>query len=221
MITEPTLNVKKIFFNSYLYFVRLFNGENQKVYRLGDMVSNKVSRYLPGGTIHHCVYFPDSIATEYLKKTDKVNNYRLLSDIVKSRKSTKHPENHELVVHVRLGDVIDNDYHTVENISEQGNLYVKPLSYYDDILKKIDGIDKVVIVTGFHESIDTSKSEQYLEKIENLIKRYGFDVTKRVNNDPDEDFIFMCNASLFSPSAGGFSNLVKNIVSLKGGHIVE
>ena len=51
-----------------------------------------------------------------------------------------------------------------------------------------------------------------------LVKGGGLSV---INLDPDEDFLIMCNAKYFVPSGGGFSDVITNIVKLKGGRVIS
>eukprot|EP01084_Bolivina_argentea_P299960 517108_1 len=94
-----------------------YSGLNQKHhewfrYRLGDMFrSTKKSANLHWGYQYHSQNFPNSIATQYLSKSNGTKyDYLLLYDIVKNK--TKEnieliPSNDTLVIHLRTGDVID------------------------------------------------------------------------------------------------------------------
>ena len=89
--------------------------------------------------------FPNSIATEYLKLTDAVNDYELLKKILSKRKLSKNlklPKDYCLV-HIRVGDVIDNDNWTVKQLLEKDRNYlngtynyVRPRKYFLEKINK-------------------------------------------------------------------------------------
>jgi hypothetical protein len=217
-------NFNKILDNIFLTINKLLNGKIENSYRLGDMILYKHFRFLPGGKKYHYIHFPSSIATEYMKKTDDENNCKILMEIIKMRKNKLNelPSDNDLVIHLRLGDVIDNDYKSLDNIIQNGNCYVKPLSYYENLFKKLDiKFNRFIIVTGFHESITTHKSFQYIEKLEYIMKKYCLNIVKRIDNNPDDDLIYMTHSYFFVPANGGFSTIIKNIILLNGHEIIE
>ena len=100
-----------------------------------------------------------------MKSTDEDKNYKLLTSIVKEHKPTLKPNDNELVIHIRVGDIIEDPPFSINQFLEKemlwgGSLggthdggkdnYVKPLSYYERVVeeyKKTD-IRKVVLVCG-------------------------------------------------------------------------
>lgn len=213
------LNPQKDFFQGHLY-------------RLGDMIKYKHHRLNRDlGLNYHKKNFPNSIATEYMLTTNNKSDYPVLLKIISKRNYPRQYTNH-LVIHLRLGDVIDNSTHSVNeflhrpvyvNYSKGNSVnYVKPIEYYKSIIikSKLLGISKVIFITGFHRGKDHTKSLKYLSHIKNLFESKGFQCQTRINLDPDEDFLIMCNAKYFVPSGGGFSNVITNIVKLKGGMVI-
>jgi hypothetical protein len=163
--------------------------------------------------------------------TNNMSDYPILLKIISKRNYPGQYRNY-LVVHLRLGDVIDNSTHSVDEFlfkpiklyHPNGNSvgYVKPLRYYEETINKIKnlGISKVIFITGFHRGRDHTKSLKYLSHVKNLFESKGFECQTRINLDPDEDFLIMCNAKYFVPSGGGFSDVITNIVKLKGGIVI-
>jgi hypothetical protein len=137
------------------------------------------------------------------------------------------PANNMVIVHLRLGDVIENNRVNMKGLTlndiyehQTNNHYVHPCSYYEKVIKIIKrfkkNITNVVIVGGFHKSLIPTNSYAYTEKISDIFELNGFNVIKRIgNNDADEDFIFMCNANYFVPGGGGFSSLISSVVLFK------
>jgi len=206
---------------------KLFSGENR--YRLGDMILNEW-RWKEGGEDYHLENFPDSIASEYMRKSQTQRNYDVLFQIVEQRSiDADIPEDDTLVVHLRTGDVIEEPRHTVDDILTYYTYYNdKPWSQYTPPLRyftqKIEGLDpeinKVVLVTGSHIDIPTPKSCQYIAAIQKFFEQNGFTVELRIGGDPDQDFIYMCNAKFFIPSKGGYSTLISTIAEMLGSQIV-
>ena len=202
---------------------------NWEMYRLGDMFGDERHRSAKIGYRMHEAKFPESIAVEYMNKMS--SNYELMLKIVNERTQNHSeliPNNHTVVIHLRTGDIIDlNDERTVDDylkfINATRKYYNRPLSYYDNMFIKIKKqnieFDHVLIITGFHKQIDHKKSVLYIEKTVKHIEEMGYNVTLRLNQNPDEDFIMMCNSKYFIRSGGGFSRMTANMVRLKGGKV--
>ena len=101
--------------------------------------------------------------------------------------------------------------------------YVKPLDYYNRIINTIKKykITKILLIGGFHKGGNHLKSYEYVRRIQNHFKNNGFECYTRINSNPDEDFLIMCYSKYFIPSGGGFSNIIKKIVNMKGGKVIE
>lgn len=210
-----------------------------QLYRLGDVVKFNKDYF---HDIYPEIYrkkFPKSIATEYFTKTYRQKDYRTLAKIVSNRKHIK-VDSRTIVIHLRLGDVVNRSYLTVDKLFKRGfcnfcfGKYLHPISHYDRILRKTRNLDnmndneekqKILIVTGFHNvkknlSIEHKKSLRLLEKFVKHFQDQNYIVETRVNNNPDEDFLLMCNANLFIKSGGGYSNLIAEVVKLKKGKLL-
>ena len=193
-------------------------------YRLGDMVRSETHRSKSNGRQLHYEKYPDSLATQYMKLTNTNNNYSILKTLVTKYDSKIIPSPHELVIHLRVGEVLDSSKYTVdEHLKDykkyhnpaQTN-YVYPLSYYKEKLDKLEKLEQfkhiksVVLVCGGCFTFST-KSKEYISKIEAFLKDKGFKVSTRQNKNPDEDFVFMCRSNHFIKSGGGFSDLIEKI----------
>ena len=239
------------FIETYENEIKLNFGNNTKIkYRLGDMVKSKDSRGVnfrnkPDGYKYHSEKFPNSIATEYMDKTTQPKNLDVLNEIIHKRTNKNHTKYKDyLVIHLRTGDVIDKTSHSVDDflkykLKSTTLNYVKTINYYKNIIEQIkiynynkkmkhlylgntnQNINKILIITGFHTDTNHDKSLQYIKKIISLFKSNNFSVENRINYDPDEDFLIMCNSNYFVPSGGGFSKLIKKILVNKGKTIYE
>ena len=214
------------------YYWNTYEGFDLEKYRLGDMilqdhpVDGRNNKNF--GFNYHIKHFPNSIATEYMLKTEKTKDFNILLDIINKRQPKFYPDD-TLVIHLRIGDVIDNIDINLNNmlsdytLYKNGHQYVKPLKYYTNLINNIHNykIKKILLVGGFHMKGNHDKSLQYLNLIKQYFEKKGFKCTTRINENADEDFLIMCNSKYFVPSGGGFSNIIKKMVILKGGTVIE
>jgi hypothetical protein len=215
-----------------LIFYHIYNNNiietfeiKENAYRLGDIV-----RHIAKGD-HYLNLHKGTIGYEYNLLTNKKNDYTTLKKICDNRKGILKdlPKNNELIVHVRLGDVIEKSKYTVdEHLNKElisigqtissGRIYIKSKSFFYKILNKIKNspIDTIVFIGGDHRELASlKKSNEYLEKISNIFKNEGYKVIIKFNkNTADEDFIYLSNAKYFVPTGGGFSKIIMEIVKL-------
>ena len=172
----------------------------------------------------------------------------LLYKLVKARAVTmpkeELPSPNTLVIHLRLGDVVDEARNSVQEllfeqqyfydttkesnrpipIVEKWNAYVKPMSYFSDMLNdnliSKNNFSKVVIMGAAHKgqlykgNLTTAlKSCQYSNAIRSFLERSLSDteVTLRLGQIPDDDMIFSSQAAGFISSGGGFSNVMQTL----------
>ena len=235
----------------YIYILFLaMKGQNYD-YRLGDMfIHDDKSRWgrshKTRGKNYHAEAYPYSIATEYMNKTSREKDYKVLLDIVNRRGSPIKIKKNTLIVHLRIGDVLENKresvdmflkktintrltygYYSADNNNNeiQGNSrnYVKNLEYYRKVLEKSRkfNIKKILLIGGFHTyKKKYTKSLEYVSKVKAFFESNGIKCETRINKNADEDFLIMCHSKYFTPSGGGFSDIIKNIVIKKNGIII-
>ena len=200
-------------------------------YRLGDMAKKKKFRDQAMGRKLHYKLYPDSIASEYMRQTNKNWDIDVLINLIKKFPPDLTPDEDELVIHLRVGNVIDRVQNSVEELLEKSrpywgecqsspstndkwNHYVRPLSYYEKHLDQMDKrIKKITLVAGGNlcEWDNYTKSKEYIKVIKNLFEKSGLNVQDRLgNNAPDDDFVYMCRSKFFIAGGGGFSQLVQH-----------
>lgn len=209
----------------------LYNSDCEN-YRLGDMILlNYYRSHADTGEIYHLKHFPDSIASGYMKQTKDSNNIDILWEIVNKKSINKDnlPTSKDLVIHLRLGDAVENSENSenflkipykpedflIDQVSFNNGIYTYPLKHYYDKLKiiKKHGIKNIILVTGSHKNLTSySKSHAYINCIHKFFEDYDFNVSTRIGNHADDDFIFMSNSKFFSKCGGGYSALVSNMV---------
>tara|TARA_B100000787_G_C16197409_1_gene301963 strand:+ start:220 stop:465 length:246 start_codon:yes stop_codon:yes gene_type:complete len=80
-------------------------------------------------------------------------------------------------------------------------------------------MQEVVLVAGAHVPDPLPKSQHYLQCVVESLEEREFKVILRVAKHPDDDLVFMSNAKHFSPSAGGFSRVITELVRMNAGNI--
>lgn len=228
--------------DNFVVMNRIYS-DGKKAYRLGDVIGEsgaccrRYSGEFPTG--YHLHKYKYSIAADYMRKVDKKEQYDILNNIVKKRTKIRHKlYDHYINMHLRTGDVMTKDNPEVDkkNINsylkkhiknKNGVNRVKPLSYYDKVIKylKKNNINNknILIITGWHY-IDTIKKEnslKYIEEIKKFFEKNGYNVTTRLNEDPDEDFIIMSNSKYFVQSGGGYSRLIGKMIELNGNTVIN
>ena len=199
-------------------------------YRLGDMISQNDSRNLDlKETVDN---YPNSIVAEYDSRSDKSNNYELLTDIVKKRAS-KIPTNSlskildTCVIHLRTGDVIDHIVdagHSPEDLVNQKiSMNGHHWGFYTPCISDIiEGIDKVahskdiLLISGTHKYCNKENSCKYVRLIASRLRENDYNVSLRMGEDPDEDYVMMCLAKSFIASGGNYSSSIMKVRELLG-----
>lgn len=144
-------------------------------------------------------------------------------------------------IHVRTGEVIDNNILSVDtmwsmpdmdfipNDIEAGTLgctaflgntpkitrgYVKSRLYYEKICQELKdrNITEIHLSCGGLWVDSQEKSKDYVYRLKTLFSHYGLCVVDISNHTADEAFRVMSNARVFVPSGGGFSSLIASLV---------
>ena len=192
---------------------------NWDIYRLGDCISGM---WNPDNS------FNGTIAKNYKDRTTENDNFDILNEVVPTISSSN-----EFVIHIRLGDVIENVSATVDEMWKTTTVsfghhvfqkahYIQPKKYWEEVVNWIpSNINNVTIVYGHHKSVDNRKSKEYLDKLEHLFTKNNIKIKYISSKDPDKDFTILCNAKYYVPTAGGFSLMAAEIVKKRGGKVFE
>ena len=141
------------------------------------------------------------------------------------------PEPEALVIHLRLGDIIETSPSSVEELLMKGGdpgyptkRFLNSIKSVHELLNDVGSVSdlKVVhIVGGTHRKEYWQKSRVYAGCIHRAMEEGGYNVTMRVEGiHPDEDFYYTSHAKQLIVSAGGFSNLMGQIAEHRGGRII-
>ena len=157
--------------------------------------------------------FKSTILREYVEKYKHKCDFQLLLKIIDNKiKEKKYilPQKNELVIHLRLGDVIVHDWFLKKNYRE----------IILDNIKKYN-ISKVTFCTAFHYGNYTERNlwiyndEKHqqnkiklTEKLNSLLDIPNIYIDLKSSKNPDFDLMYMVKSYHFIPDVGGFSNLV-------------
>jgi hypothetical protein len=146
------------------------------------------------------------------------------------------PADDVMVIHLRVGDVIDRTSIPVEDfLNSRVNsfqalygydctefgwspVYVRCLASFDRALKKTKdlGFHKITLTYGFHIRQSIQKSKKYLAALARHAQSQGFEVEMVTHTDADLSFAYACKAKHFIPGGGGFSKLMSKVVRRNG-----
>ena len=211
-------------------------------YRIGDLVRGitSVKNYnsdldLASDTL---IKFPNSIASDYVRNIDpellhKMSNLDINKDLYlhkisimkKLLRNYNIPSNNDVIVHLRVGDILDHESQTPPNkkqfddyinknikLGRTYEKYVKRLSYYNNIIHQLkkNKINKITIIAGSHiKCSNYNLSSYYINIIKKLFEDNGIDVTLRLGLHPDQDLKLVVGAKKFYGSGGGYSELLQ------------
>ena len=188
-------------------------------YSLGDMILNH-KMFTSYNKFWHNLYFRNTLATKYLNRASKTKDWDILFELVKENTKEKHiPPEDCLIIHLRIGDVIDWEYDgPIDDLLEGKRHYDYLFNYkkLENYIKVIQGkIKKIIMIGGYHYQGDHSRSDIYISKIEKFFTNKNFEIEKRINtSNADDDFLFMCNSKFFLQSGGNFSRAINKMVEM-------
>jgi hypothetical protein len=214
--------------------VKKYNHQNaedvavKKAYRLGDLVAyydpitgNGKKGGVPKGSIG------EAYINTTKMKNDETNFALVVNEICGLKK------NQRVVVHLRIGDVVDKHLLTKKKNSESlKSRYVPPSVYNriaDHIKKEHPTLKEVVIVAGIHlltswetnHKIRLGDSWNYVNAVRKMFQNKGFHVKIEGGGDPDDDMCTMANAPVLVTSEGNFSVLAKIVAEFNGNVVIE
>ena len=179
-----------------------------RLYRLGDVVRHD----MPDLNVMTRIIYPDSIASRYLttRRTSQELDFQVLDFLVPIYRNRE-----PFVVHLRLGDVIENDERTALEFwnapagpnnrkhndwcavtgmtwvgsgdGAQTEGYVKDKSYYERAIQQVQNKSRVIIVGGTHSEHGMRKSREYVDLVRRLFVDSGFgEVEVKLTDTPDQ-----------------------------------
>lgn len=160
-------------------------------------------------------------------------NWTIVDEIMKEaeRKDSSFvpPNPDALVIHLRLGDVIENSNSSVEDMLMKGGdpwhiaAYQSAIKSIHEYLSDIasTAASEIIIRGGSHDPNYYYKSRLYAGCLHRAILAAGYNATISLEGmDPDHDFFFMSHAKQIIVSAGGYSRLMGTFAKRNGGRVV-
>jgi hypothetical protein len=222
MITPDSLINKIVLLTEYN------SVDTKRHYRFADVIYHK-GNYWNESTqfILNQPHLKESILRIYIEQCpDKnlvcvnKNHLKVLSHIINLKKDYYElPLPNELVIHLRLGDVVDFKQFLNKNYINIIRQYIRNHS-----------IIKVTFCTAFHYGNNITqkiylytdaKHQQNIDKLQELFKKildnFTILIDVKSSADIDNDFIYMVMAKHFVPDFGGFSQLIDDLHRFKNG----
>lgn len=206
--------------------------DNYNHYRISDMITTGYHKDFFMGKRYHFKHYPDSIVSKYFRKTNEINRFDILKELVDNYKLEKKIDyENTTLIHLRLGEVIEESKYSGKDFFEKQidwslfntSRYVNSKKYYEYILDNNKNIPRKVIIYsgGCFSSNKSKKSKEYINLLKSFLEEREFKVinTYYNSNNPDEDFAVMSKSKHFIRSGGGYSKLVKKMVEMGGGTV--
>ena len=198
-------------------------------YQLGDCV--KLGRC--AASLRCC---RDSIAARYAARSNGThNNITLLRALLRQRVCHTVPRPDDLVVHLRLGDVIERSESSAFDMLQFGadpkhhRNYRTGIKSVSELVLDVAtawtaGARRVVLVGGNHDPLYAgargAKSFMYTRCLVLALRQASFETSLLTDMSADDAFCFMAAARRFVQGVGGYSRLLAKLVSEAGGQLI-
>jgi hypothetical protein len=191
--------------------------KENRVYRVSDLFFREGMRWQRDReTILTNPEYRNTILYDYLRTKEGEEDFHALRRVVRehtSRKQYKIPDEDDLVVHMRLGDVM--------KVPQRFN---KAIARYSKLYNKTDlephSFSKTVVVTALHfganelngkyfySDLAKEKSFEVLRAFERRTNEFGLTLSVVSNENVDSDICFMASSRFFVKGLSGFSEIV-------------
>jgi len=147
----------------------------------------------------------------------------------------REPETNSLVIHLRLGDMVDMSHADVQTMLLSGaNPGAGAARKWPNSIKSVHelladsamaNVTTVHIVGGGcwrtrHTGSECIKSSGYARCVGRAFEHQGYNTTLSIDGEnADQDFYFMAHAKHFIETSGGFSKIVAQLVTKQGGTV--
>ena len=187
-------------------------GEPCFAYRLSDIVNGYMRRHSGSNfTERICIRWPDTLGCACLRQKKCSTSFicAAAARVVPS----DHPPRDSLVVHLRLGDVLDWPYYRYHKRcnAHRGCQYVLPLRTYETF--RIPNVSSAVLLGDphyrFREEFGNGRSIAYRDNVSAILRKRGLRVHVRPPGFPDDDLMYAMNARYLLLGKGGFARLMR------------
>lgn len=158
---------------------------------------------------------------------------RLTSILTENPRRFDKPPKQAVVMHLRLGDMLgeQDTLKTADELFQSGSNSVMGKHDFEEIEQKLreaantltfDPRTIVLMASTEHcgdgsSWFDVEKQKEYLNIIKVFFSDLGYHVSLRLNELADADIYFASQASIFVPSHGSYSQLIRQCVDYLGG----
>lgn len=207
-------------------------GDVRRKLRLGDCVRWCSKRTCAAGIGKRYSRY-GCYGNENSMKEGNLTALEMAMDYVNKKEHFHTPEPDEMIIHLRMGDVIEDTKADVVTMLTKGtrtvhdDMPVKTIASVHTILSIIKAYKpaKVAIRGGTHHAGKRGdvKGDVYVSCLQKGLARAGHPTPPFVKNEfsMDEDFYYNSHAKLFVVSTGGYSRLMGRMVNYYGGKAVK
>lgn len=184
-------------------------------YRLGDLFHGRFR--LLNETRLFCERWPVSIGCRYARTRRGVADRRALLDAVARGAPPERPPNDTLVVHLRLGDVLDWDVYARHFgcTAARGCRWVHPLRSYATMCLPASARAAVLVGDPAYRTRGNA-SVAYRRAVARALERRNLTVRVRAPRAADDDLRFVAGARLLAPARGLFGDLARDAALRRG-----
>jgi hypothetical protein len=200
-------------------------------YRLGDILSGYCLKKEP----HYIKYVKSkhngTIGKRYLNaikyKTQSLNQV-IITKIIKEhiKNNNIKIDNNLIILNLRVGDVITNDnFNNQQVFARNKRIYYYKKDNYNLICqylkKKYPSKKKIKLIYGSHKKKNIENSIKYINEIKTILKKHGYTVLDNQSRNPDNDFCFMTQSSIYIRNGGAFSNIISDLVTHNNNIVID
>lgn len=196
-------------------------------YRFGDFIKGYIYKNQKKTFFIYSKIYKNTLALKYYNEVKNIPDDEKWNNLDILNKLTESNNNLDVVLHLRLGDVI-GDYNKETNTFNQrdGNkkyTYFYQPNVYINIVKELKklNIKKVNVFYGSHTDDFDENNKLYVNKIKSIFESNNIEFIESLTNNADEDFILMSNSKIFIKSGGGYSRIIGRLVLIKGGSVID
>ena len=172
----------------------------------------------------------DKVCAHGRESNPSGGNETLLNELVDKRMNLAEytiPDPHDLVIHLRLGDKIEDAkasvYEMLQESSDPGRKsftgFHAVKSVYEFLTNILESKATKVVIRGGSQIPDMyMKSKTYAYCLQEAFEKAGFETDMNLEEgNADKDFIYMVNAKKMIVTLGGFSRFIGHLVLERGG----
>ncbi len=209
----------------------IVNDDKWLNYRLGDILSGYCLKTEPHYIKQVKSKYNNTIGNQYLnaiKYKPQPINLVIITKIIKDyiENNNIKIDKNLIILNLRIGDVITNDnFNNTQVFARNRRIYYYKKDNYNLICqylkKKYPAKKKIRLIYGSHKKKNIENSIKYINEIKTILKKHGYTVLDNQSGNPDNDFCFMTQSSIYIRNGGEFSKIISDLVTHKNNIVID